>query len=144
MELIHNTQKVFRICRKGEVNMVSKEFIDKYGVNLVADKTNVIFKTDVKNIKNEYYFYFTKSVFKEIVDYLENIENEIWKGFNLKVADSVSSDYVEYYDRKYDNNGYLSILENYVFSIERPYKDTSYMYKFNKRRMESFIYDLRK
>ena len=124
--------------------MVSKEFIDKYGVNLVADKTNVIFKTDVKNIKNEYYFYFTKSVFKEIVDYLENIENEIWKGFNLKVADSVSSDYVEYYDKKYDNNGYLSILENYVFSIERPYKDTSYMYKFNKRRMESFIYDLRK
>ena len=144
MELIHNTQKVFRICRKGEVNMVSKEFIDKYGVNLVADKTNVILKTDVKNIKNEYYFYFTKSVFKEIVDYLENIENEIWKGFNLKVADSVSSDYVEYYDRKYDNNGYLSILENYVFSIERPYKATSYMYKFNKRGMESFIYDLRK
>ena len=74
MELIHNIKKVFRICKKGEVNMVSKEFIDKYGVNLVADKTNVIFKTDVKNIKNEYYFYFTKSVFKEIVDYLENIE----------------------------------------------------------------------
>ena len=128
--------------------MVSKEFIDKYGVNLVVEhnKTNIIFKTDVKNIKNEYYLklYFTESVFKEIVDYLENIENEIWKGFNLKVADSVSSDYVEYYDRKYDNNGYLSILKNYVFSIERPYKDIPYMYKFNKRRMESFIYDLRK
>ena len=128
--------------------MVSKEFIDKYGVNLVVEhnKTNIIFKTDVKNIKNEYYLklYFTESVFKEIVDYLENIANEIWKGFNLKVADSVSSDYVEYYDRKYDNNGYLSILKNYVFSIERPYKDIPYMYKFNKRRMESFIYDLRK
>lgn len=128
--------------------MISKEFIDKYGVNLVVEhnRTNIIFKTDAKNIKNEYNLklYFAESVFKEVVQYLENIAREIWKDFSPKVTDSASSDYAEYYDRKYDNNGYLSILKDCVFSIERPYKDTPYMYKFNKRRMESFIYDLRK
>lgn len=127
--------------------MVSKEFNDKYGVNLIVENTknNIVFKTDVKNINNEYdlKLYFTESIFKEIVQYLEDISSEIWKDFNPKGADSMSSDYVEYYDRKYGNNGYLSIFKDYILSMERPYKNTPYMYKFNKRRMESFVYDLK-
>ncbi|NFN17852.1 hypothetical protein FDB52_05765 [Clostridium botulinum] len=128
--------------------MVAKEFIDKSGTNLIIEhnKTNIIFKTENKNIKNEYnlILYFSENVFKEITKYLENISREIWKDFTTKEANSVSSDYAEYYDRKYDNNGYLSIIKYNGFKIERPYKDCLYMYKFNKRRMESFIYDLNK
>lgn len=53
-----------------------------------------------------------------------------------------------------DENGTNLIIEhnktNIVFKtdnkikIERPCEDCQYMYKFNKRRMESFIYDLKK
>lgn len=127
--------------------MISKEFIDKYGANLVVEhsKTNIIFKTDEKNIKNNYdlKLYFTKSVTKELTEYLEYISKQIWDDFKPKIANSISSDYDEYYDRKYDNNGYLRICENNILQMERPDENCPYMYKFNKRRMESFIYDLK-
>ena len=127
--------------------MSSKEFIDKYGVNLIieSNKNNIIFKTDSKNVKRDYYLnvYFDKEVFEELIKYTESISNKIWNDFTPKEADSISSDYAEYYDRKYDNNGCLSIGENF-FKIERPCIECPYMYKFNKRRMESFMYDLNK
>ena len=127
--------------------MSSKEFIDKYGVNLIieSNKNNVIFKTDSKNVKRDYYLnvYFDKEVFEELIKYTESISNKIWNDFTPKEADSISSDCAEYYDRKYDNNGCLSIGENF-FRIERPCIECPYMYKFNKRRMESFMYDLNK
>ena len=125
-----------------------KEFYDEKGINLIIEhnKSNVTFKTDDKNIKKEYSLecYFNANTFKEIRDYLTSISCEIWKDFNPKIADSMSSDYTEYYDKKFDNNGYLSVYKGGVLLIERPSKECPYMYKFNKRRMESFIYDLSK
>nr|WP_321027199.1 hypothetical protein [Clostridium neonatale] len=131
--------------------MSIKEFIDENGTNLIIEhnKTNIVFKTDNKNIKNKYsrcnvMLCFNKNTFKEITKYLEDISKELWTGFNPKEANSLNSDYYEYYDRKYDNNGYLSISTKNTLKIEKPYIDCPYMYKFNKRRMESFIYDLKK
>ena len=127
--------------------MKIKEFLDNYNKNLIIEhnKTNIILRTDNKNIESDYYLklYFSEQMFKEITNYLTNISNEIWKDFKPKEADSISSDYDEYYDRKYDNNGNLSIKGSQLL-IERPHTDCPYMYKFNKRRMESFIYDLNK
>lgn len=128
--------------------MSIKEFIDKNGANLIIEhnKTNIVFKTDNKNIKNKYnlVLYFNKNTFKEITKCLEDISKELWTDFNPKEANSLSSDYYEYYDRKYDSNGYLSISTKNTLKIESPCEDCPYMYKFNKRRMESFIYDLKK
>lgn len=93
-----------------------KEFIDKYGTNLIVEynKTNIIFKTNDKNIRNNYVLklYFDENVFKEL----------IWNNFNPKVADSIGSDYSEYYDRKYDNNGYLNIYRDFSIRIENQTK----------------------
>lgn len=126
--------------------MTTKEFIDTNGINLIIEhnKASIIFKTGNQNIKKGYYliFYFSKPILKELIEYLKSISKEIWNDFKPKEADSVSSDYGEYYDRKYDNNGYLCILKENGLKIEKPYEDCPYMYKFNKRRMESFIYDL--
>ena len=43
--------------------MINKEFIDKYGANLIIEhnKTNIILKTDNKNIKKELLKYESKS-----------------------------------------------------------------------------------
>lgn len=127
--------------------MMVKEFYDDNGTNLIIEhnKNNVLFKTDEKNIKNVYSLdlYFSSNTFKEIINYLNNISHDIWKDFTPKIAKSMSCDYTEYYDKKYDSDGYLTVYEGGILLIERPCKECTYMYKFNKRRMESFIYDLK-
>lgn len=125
-----------------------KEFIDRRGANLIIkhNKTNIILETDNKNLKNDYVLIlsFECDVLKELRDYLETVAKQMWCDFTPKEADSLSSDYEEYYDRKYDSNPYLKLYRDGSFRIEKPDKDSSYMYKFNKKRMESFIYDLAK
>lgn len=123
------------------------EFIDKYGVNLIIEhnKTNIVFKTSDKNIQNyRLELYFNEDTIKKITEYLNEISKNIWSDFKPKEATSMSSDYWEYYDRKYDNNGYLSMHKRPCLVIERPDLECPYLYKFNKKRMESFIYDLNK
>ena len=125
-----------------------KEFIDRYGANLIIkhNKTNIVLETDNKNIRNDYVLklHFDDDILKELRSYLETIAKQIWCDFTPKEADSLSSDYAEYYDRKSDNNAYLNLYKHGNLRIEKPSKDTLYMYKFNKKRMESFIYDLAK
>ena len=125
-----------------------REFIDRHGVNLIIkyNKTNIILETDNKNITNNYVLklHFDDDILKELRSYLEMIAKQIWCDFTPKEADSLRSDYTEYYDRKSDNNAYLNLYINGALRIEKPSKDTLYMYKFNKRRMESFIYDFAK
>lgn len=125
-----------------------KEFIDKYGANLIIkhNKSNIILETDNKNIKNNYFLilHFEDDTFKELRSYLETIAKQIWCDFTPKEANSFSSDYEEYYDRKYDNNAYLNLYINGALRIEKPDSNSSYLYKFNKKRTESFIYDLAK
>jgi hypothetical protein len=59
-----------------------------------------------------------------------------------KEAQSEGADYYEYYDREFDNNGYLSIRDN-ALEIGRPILESNKLYQFNKKKMESFIYDFR-
>ncbi|QDP99437.1 hypothetical protein FOH38_02075 [Lysinibacillus fusiformis] len=96
--------------------------------------------------EGEYYdciFRFTEHEFKEFTSYIEEIANESWNNVTPKVADSMGTDYSEYYDKEFDNNGYLSIIENGL-RIEGPYTTTGRLYKFNKAKIQSFIFDLRK
>jgi len=53
-----------------------------------------------------------------------------------KKAFSLGADY----DRELDNNGYLWITKNKV-SIKRPSIDNVRLYQYNKRKMESFLFD---
>ncbi|RKJ71334.1 hypothetical protein D7X33_22390 [Butyricicoccus sp. 1XD8-22] len=93
-------------------------------------------------------YYFDEEGFKELLGYLETVALESWKGFEPKDADSMGADYYEYYDTEFDNNGYLSINSKYL-RVEAPNQlkengSCIRMYKFNKRKFESFIYDFRK
>lgn len=117
---------------------------DIFDLIIKSNKSNIIFEID-KNTESKDYkflFNFTKETFCEFLQYIENISSKIWNDFTPKEPTSMSTDYNEYYDRQLDNNGYLSIRGNSLF-IERPSLDSSRLYKFNKGRMESFIYDLK-
>ncbi len=93
-------------------------------------------------------FTFSKEVYKELHNYLESIALKAWKGFEPKDADSIGADYDEYYDKEFDNNGYCSISkDNLYLTAPNQLKNNGScirLYKFNKRKFESFIYDFRK
>lgn len=130
------------------MNKIMKEFVDEYGVNLIVthNKNNIILETNSKNLTNDLFvrIVFDNDIFKEFRDYLETLAKDLWSDFSPKEATSFSSDYDEYYDRKYDNSACLSFNKSGVLRIEKPATDCLYLYKFNKRRLESFIYDLTK
>jgi hypothetical protein len=88
-------------------------------------------------------FNFSEGNFKSFVSYMELIANEVWSTFTPKDATSEASDYYEYYDKEFDNNGFLSIGEKHIF-VEGPHTTTGRLYQFNKAKMQSFIFDLKK
>ncbi|QST02844.1 hypothetical protein IMZ31_20045 (plasmid) [Pontibacillus sp. ALD_SL1] len=86
-------------------------------------------------------FSFSEEAFDEVKRAIQEAAEESWSGLTRKDATDLGTDYYEYYDRKYDNNGYLSLEEN-ALELERPTTESNKLYQFNKRRMESFLYDL--
>lgn len=104
----------------------------------------IIENADGKKEKEERFEYkFSTEGFKEFADYIKGIANEAWTNVLPKEADSLGSDYAEYYDRKYDANGDLAITNNGIL-IHAPYWSTDTLYQFNKAKIQSFIYDLDK
>jgi len=88
-------------------------------------------------------FKFCSKALPELLDYIESISNDSWNDIAPKETDSLGSDYYEYYDRELDNNGYLSVRNN-TLSLSRPALESTKLYQFNKRKMESFIYDFKR
>ncbi len=108
-------------------------------------KSAIIFENaDGKKEREERFNYvFTKQEYKEFVSYIKTIANEAWTNIIPKEAHSTGSDYDEYYDRRYDDNGNLSIQDNGLL-IFAPYWSVDTLYQFNKPKIQSFIYDLEK
>lgn len=91
---------------------------------------------------------FNQTGFEELLNYLKEIAVQIWKDFKPKEADSMGADYNEYYDREHDNNGSLYIKCGCI-KIYGPHQVVTSdpcirLYQFNKRKLESFIFDYEK
>ncbi|UAT29530.1 hypothetical protein K7T73_13065 [Bacillus badius] len=115
------------------------------GLVIKHRKSAIIFENaSGKKEKEERFLYeFTDEEFKDFAGYIEEIANEAWSNVVPKEAHSEASDYDEYYDRKYDANGSLSISNKGILIIA-PYWSVDTLYQFNKPKIQSFIYDLRK
>ncbi|MED1125170.1 hypothetical protein [Bacillus atrophaeus] len=109
-------------------------------------RSAVIFEIDKNQDTNEYNLImkFSPEDYKELMKYLEEASNKSWASLIPKEATSFGAEYFEYYDKELDNNGYLWTRENNTLSISRPSLDSTRLYQFNKKKMESFIYDFRK
>jgi len=83
----------------------------------------------------------TQEDFIKFRDYMKEVATKVWPTHTPKLATSDGADYWEYYDRELDNNGYLSLYKDKL-CIERPSLESPRLYRFNKVRMESFLYDL--
>lgn len=98
--------------------------------------------TELRRVYN-----FSSEEFKRFCDYCKLISTESWMNFTPKEVDSFGADYDDYYDKEFDNNGSLSVNATTI-KIEGPYAQPKSkgeiirLIKFNKRKFESFIYDL--
>lgn len=108
-------------------------------------KSAIIFENEEgkKEKEDRFSYCFKDEEFKDFVAYIEKVANEAWSNVVPKEADSPASDYDEYYDRKYDDNGNLSVKGNEIVIIA-PYWPVDTLYQFNKPKIQAFIYDLRK
>lgn len=119
--------------------MKDKVFKDEHGRQVIVrtNISNIQIRSKEKQIL-DYRFYLDSD---EILRYLKEQATKVWKSFSPREADSFGADYSEFYDRKTDSNGYLDVGEE-VLVFESPSKETTLLYQFNKRKMESFIYDM--
>lgn len=100
-----------------------------------VNRSNIQIHTERKDLL-DYQFDLNVELFK----FLKEQAVKVWKTFTPKAADSFGADYWEFYDRNTDSNGYLEIRNELKFGS--PNGETTLLYQFNKRRMESFIYDI--
>lgn len=117
--------------------MIERVFTDEHKRKLIVrvNRSNIQIHTERKDLL-DYQFDLNVELFK----FLKEQAVKVWKTFTPKEADSFGSDYWEFYDRNTDNNGYLEIRNELEF--QSPSDETTLLYQFNKRKMESFIYDI--
>jgi len=123
------------------------EDVNEKSLKVVTNRTNIRFVMPDDEVPSRTEtFEFNRKEFSRFKEYLETEANRIWKNLNPRVADSFESDYDEYYDREYDNEGSLKFMDRegptIQLSLWAPYGSTNRLYQFNKRRMESFLFDL--
>lgn len=118
--------------------MIEQVFTDEHKRKLIVrvNRSNIQIHTERKDLL-DYKFDLNVELFK----FLKEQAVKVWKTFTPKEADSLGSDYWEFYDKATDNNGYLDI-RNEMLIFGSPSEETTLLYQFNKRRMESFIYDI--
>jgi hypothetical protein len=127
--------------------MNTKTFISENGLNLIikSKKSAIIFEVEGNKDEKKYKFIFEfkPHVFKYLFEYIESEARMCWSGLELKEAYSFSSDYNEYYDKELDSEGYMYIRDNSL-EIERPALESVRLYKFDKKKIQSFLYDFHK
>ncbi|WP_028589439.1 hypothetical protein [Paenibacillus massiliensis] len=113
------------------------------GLNLVIifEKSSVVFSLEKNTESWMHQFKFDPQTFNDLYQHLECFSRKVWPNLIAKPATSHGTDYEEYYDKELDNNGYLRIEPN-TLMIERPSKESLRLYRFNKAKMQSFLFDL--
>ena len=119
--------------------MKERTFKDEHGRKIIVrtNRSNIQIHTEEKQILD--YIFYLDSV--EILHYLKEQATKVWKSFRPKEANSFGADYWEFYDKNTDNNGYLEVSKE-ALVFQSPSDETTLLYQFNKRKMESFIYDM--
>ncbi|PAD46690.1 hypothetical protein [Shouchella clausii] len=114
-------------------------------IQVISKKSAVIVKIHEKDLPDEKnnLTVISGDMFDYFREFIKEAAEHAWGNLKPKEASSLGADYYEYYDKELDNNGYLSIKGKEIH-FERPQKDHRRVYKFNKRKMESFLFDLEK
>lgn len=116
--------------------------LDGTQFNIRYRKSAVFFELVEDQKELDFDFKFSKDDFDDVLKTIVEAAQHAWSTLNPRDATSEGSDYWEYYDRELDNNGYFTLGRNDSLRIERPTRDHKRMYKFNKRKMETLLFDI--
>lgn len=119
---------------------------DGEGMLVKKQRSGIVFEL-ADHVPNQVDFKmnFGKEEFERFVRHMNVVALEVWPSFKPKEAFSEASDYDIYYCKETDNNGYLRInKKDFGITVERSTPETQELFKFNKSKMQSFIYDLNK
>lgn len=119
--------------------MKDKVFKDEHGRKIIVrtNRSNIQIHTEEKQILDYQFYLDTVGILR----YLKEQATKVWKSFRPKEANSFGADYCEFYDKNTDNNGCLEVSKE-ALVFHSPSDETTLLYQFNKRKMESFIYDM--
>lgn len=149
----HRKSAVFfnRVANPENFEMHKLKYLWKNGQIVLNDEEEA--RPHYKRCELDANYEFSEETIKDLYEYLLSIASESWKEFTPKEADSIGADYDSYWDCDHEDEGSLSLNttlnRNYSIYIEAPYQKTNKdnmvrLYKFNKRKFESFVYDLGK
>lgn len=83
--------------------------------------------------------------FDDYYSELFELAADVWGYIEPKEATTFGNDYREYYDKELDNNGEAAIGEQGIYFFPpAPHLKYKRLYRFTKRKMESYLYDLKK
>lgn len=119
--------------------MEERVFKDEHSRKVIVrvTKSNIQIHTERKDLL-DYRFYLDNI---DLLKFLKEQAEKVWKTFTPKEANFFGADYWEFYDKNTDNNGYLEVSKG-ALVFQSPSGETTLLYQFNKRKMESFIYDM--
>lgn len=81
----------------------------------------------------------------ELYSTLKSFANDLWPNHTLHDVTGFGNDYTEYYDKETDNDGGLSISKDAIIFYPPGYHlDSPKLYRFTKRTIETFLFDLEK
>ena len=90
-------------------------------------------------------FEFDQEQFDSFYRQLFSLATEVWGVIEPKEATSFGNDYQEYYDKELDNNGEAAIdSKGIYFDPPAPHLKSKRLYRFTKKKIETYLYDLRK
>lgn len=123
--------------------MKIREFKDIDGDILVikARKNAVFFEESKLRTSITHNYEFDEEAWKSLIECLDGLARQSWENFQSKEADSLGADYDSYWDKELDNEGNLTWTGRKLL-FDKPDENNVRLYKFNKRKMESFIYDI--
>ena len=116
--------------------------VDGRMLKVVHRKSALLFELTEDAKGHKFSFHFDAETFRALIQHIDESAAVSWDKLVIKEADSFGNDYWEYYSKELDNNGYLSI-KPLVLDTERPVLESLELYKFNKAKMGTFLFDAR-
>ncbi len=101
---------------------------------------SVEFLTDSKHDGK---FIFNKEEAENLINYLVELGKRVKPDFAPKYGNSAGSDMYEYYDRKYDNNGYCNAtrrLDTVVINFDKPYGSEERLYLMTMPKLADLLW----
>lgn len=120
----------------------------KRGIEIFFDEND--FTTQEQKKLNRINYSFTRQHISKIYEQLFETAKKLYPTLQLKEVTNLQTDYAEYYDKEFDNNGgagiHVNSKENSIilnFDVPAYHLGSQRLFRFTRAKIETYLYDLR-